>query len=146
MRPRPSAPTDGLNSAKPPATLRCAIAGSPPSAAQIISFSSSTSLAARARSNQKGSSERQLAQVIRCFWDFSDKRFEYQRSGSVHDRGPPPAILCKPEVYRAQAKPAGGWRATVSGHDAGRGCCGGCVARSPFGGTADGGSMMLASL
>ena len=64
--------------------------------------------------------------------------FDCERSGSVRDRGPPPAILCKPEVYRAQEKSAGGWRATVSGHDAGRGCSGGCVARSLAGGVAAG--------
>src|SRR5450755_293287 len=66
------------------------------------------------------------------------ERFDYQRSGSVHDRGPPPAILSRPEGYRAQVKSAGGWRATVSGHDAGRGCRGGRVARSPARGGAAG--------
>ena len=64
--------------------------------------------------------------------------FDCERSGSVRDRGSPPAILFRPEVYRAQVKSAGGWRATVSGHDAGRGCCGGCVARSPARGDAAG--------
>jgi len=57
--------------------------------------------------------------------------FDCERSGSVRDRGSPPAILFRPEVYRAQVKSAGGWRATVSGHDAGRGCSGRSVARSP---------------
>jgi hypothetical protein len=37
-----------------------------------------------------------------------------------------------PSFYRAQAKPAGGWRATVSGHDAGRGCNGDVLLAAPI--------------
>src|SRR5450755_4705410 len=40
------------------------------------------------------------------------KRFEYQRSGSVHDRGPPPAILCKRELLPSTSEIR--WR--LAGH------------------------------
>ena len=40
------------------------------------------------------------------------KRFDYQRSGSVRDRGPPPAILFKPELLTSTSEIR--WR--LAGH------------------------------